>query len=567
MARIPSIACECCVPCVSQLTCYLARSTRLGNQFFTWTLTFLKSSTGSGLDEVFRKYDLDGSGTLSAMEFSYAAEDIGLGELAHEIFTELDNTNVGYASAQSVLKLIKSPYGISRNAKRLMTELAFYGDRPESQMDTSSWQLTGESKELIRAELLLLMRDGDPPGRVSQLFRAMTENYHDDVDAQVLYREDFDAAMARVGLPPPGNGWLVEAVFRQIDVKDSGCIRLPELRAWINGCEMRKALARRLTFRSRPGGSALQLGELEWSPAVLREQMQLMLIANNLGPIDLCRAYDTAGDDTFSKRNILGMCKILIDDMELWDQAVRDVVVETYEILMVSAAKAYSLLMQADDFDASRDKQRNDEKAKARAVATKIKNAKGIPSSELIKFLQGGWAELKQASVGEGMPVRRKPPPPVARPPPMIGDPRWPNRVWPGRRTSTAYARRQLYRPPPDLKGTIAPPPETPMMPPGRHTGSSNRHRHFISTREAHAVWKEAVLHRSRSAPRLVTHYVQAGGAARMANGEPRIAYGGISGVNVATYRRPPVALPLKEMMRGASATGIRVGMQREIVQ
>lgn len=510
------------------------------------------SASGSGLDEAFGKYDNDGSGMLTALEFCRACEDIGFGELANELFMEFDPENNGNISPATVLGMIKSSRGISRNAKRVITDLAFDGNRPDAKVDTSTWRLTGESKELLRAEMLKQMRDADPPARVEEVFRAMLGYGRDAAEATQMYREDFDAAMARIGLPP-GNAWLVDAVFKQIDVNDDGSIGVPELRSWINGVEMRKALAKSITLRSRPGGREMQLAELEWSPAVMREQIQLTLIANNLAPIDLLRAYATAGDDTFAKRNMLGMCKEFVDDMVLWDDChVRDVVVETYGILMESAKTAYSLLMATDDFDAARDKARNDEKKRARAQATadKIAANRGIPISELQKFLQSGWSDLKQEQLGSGIACRRKPPPPVARPPPMLGDPRWPNRVWPARGSSTAYAKGRLYRPPPDLKGKVPPPPIPPLAPPGRHTASSGRHRHFITTREALAVWEQTMLYRSHSAPRLVHHYVQPGGKMQLANGSRRVAFGGASSTYVVSHQRAALVTSLRESMR-----------------
>ena len=136
------------------------------------------------------------------------------------------------------------------------------------------------------------------------------------------------------------------------------------------------------------------------------------VIASDLSPLDLLRAWDSRKDGNFSKKDFLRMMKRIVDDMQLWDDCVRDVVVETFNLLVkhVSEAQRITILGSA------------------------------LPIDELQKFLQTGWAEHKQSLAGGGgaQPVRRKPPPPVAKPPPVYGDPRWPHRVWPARKGSTS---------------------------------------------------------------------------------------------------------------------------------
>jgi hypothetical protein len=68
-----------------------------------------------------------------------------------------------------IVKIIKSR-GISKNGMRLITELAFAADRHALDLDTSTWQLACTSPEELRHELLIKMRDSDPPVRVSELW-------------------------------------------------------------------------------------------------------------------------------------------------------------------------------------------------------------------------------------------------------------------------------------------------------------------------------------------------------------------------------------------------------------
>ena len=56
------------------------------DEFFIWTLNFMKSTKGSGIEEVFRRYDANKHGILNALQFARAAEDIGFGEVANTGF-------------------------------------------------------------------------------------------------------------------------------------------------------------------------------------------------------------------------------------------------------------------------------------------------------------------------------------------------------------------------------------------------------------------------------------------------------------------------------------------------
>ena len=83
------------------------------DEYFMWTLTFLKTSCGSGLEDVFRRYSSSADGSWSVLELAAAAEDIGFGSVADELFVELDSTNSGAIQHLEVLRHIQSG-GISR---------------------------------------------------------------------------------------------------------------------------------------------------------------------------------------------------------------------------------------------------------------------------------------------------------------------------------------------------------------------------------------------------------------------------------------------------------------------
>jgi len=142
------------------------------DEFYVWTLSFLKTSKGSGLDDVFLRYDKRRIGALNAIEFARAAEDVGFGEYANDLFLEFDPDNNGSVHHEDVIEIIRAQ-GVSRTAMRMLTEIAFDANRHVVAVDTSHWRLRSESTEAVRADLLHLMIDSDPPVRVSELFAAM----------------------------------------------------------------------------------------------------------------------------------------------------------------------------------------------------------------------------------------------------------------------------------------------------------------------------------------------------------------------------------------------------------
>ena len=70
------------------------------DEFFVWTLGFVEQQTGTGLESFFRRYDSTKEGTLDAREFAMAAEDLGFGSAAHELFIELDPDESGGVTNQ-----------------------------------------------------------------------------------------------------------------------------------------------------------------------------------------------------------------------------------------------------------------------------------------------------------------------------------------------------------------------------------------------------------------------------------------------------------------------------------
>ena len=60
------------------------------DEYFLWTLSIAAEKNSTGLEDIFKKYDKSGEGTLDAIEFARACEDMGFGAWGHDLFLELD---------------------------------------------------------------------------------------------------------------------------------------------------------------------------------------------------------------------------------------------------------------------------------------------------------------------------------------------------------------------------------------------------------------------------------------------------------------------------------------------
>ena len=68
------------------------------DEHFAWALNAAALSSGAGVKKIFAKYDRDGSGELSEIEFCYAATELGLGDMAEPLFRALPGSENGYVN-------------------------------------------------------------------------------------------------------------------------------------------------------------------------------------------------------------------------------------------------------------------------------------------------------------------------------------------------------------------------------------------------------------------------------------------------------------------------------------
>jgi hypothetical protein len=319
--------------------------------FFIFTL-YLANDAGSGLEVLFRTYDLRGTGVLDSHEFALAVEDMGFGGISHDLFLALDQDGSGEVSYIELLHVLRSRSTDALNrAKRIFsmmateTGLSSGSSSPASgsrgspskatgvatDLKVDEWKLTAvDAGQLLQQVQRRLAQQG---WRASDLYRWMVTDRHDPAaNLGSLSRKAFVGSMLSAGFQ--GEEEVLHHVFDRIDEDRSNAVGLVELSAWINDRLGRKQTARSLRLRNR-GAGAIPLDNIEWTPEAIRMQIQLMLITADLAPLDLVRSWDSGERDcAFSLREFLSMMKALTDDNNLWDwHGLRDCAKETYTLV------------------------------------------------------------------------------------------------------------------------------------------------------------------------------------------------------------------------------------------
>ena len=341
------------------------------DEYFLWTLRVAGAQTGSSLEAIFRRYDKTGEGALDLSEFQQACDEMGFGMRAHDLFMSLDSDHSGMLHYGELLDELDSRTGhgrkmVNNDAKKFIAALAMHNSReltPEeiSRLDTSSWVISARDERGLRKSLgQLMMANGL---RVSDFHRMVSMHLArvDDGEADeecagkhLIPRHAFLDVMHGLGFGRWKTGkteaeeieesTLAYEIFDTIDQSRDGYIQISELYAWIDGAVSRRHAASNLTLMAgRPDGE-LGLDEIEWTTDELRRQVQLMLLWNQLSPLDLLAKYDVAGakkseggDGKFSFKEFLVMMKKLIQPGDefivVWDADIRPVVQQSFREL------------------------------------------------------------------------------------------------------------------------------------------------------------------------------------------------------------------------------------------
>ena len=282
------------------------------DEFFLWTFD-MASRQGCGLDAIFRKYDVSGEGSLDAMAFSFAVEDLGFApSFAHDLFVELDADASGRVSYSELAHTIQRRIGAGNvRSQRHAASLNFGGAHSWSQavqVDSQSgrcaapgmlpgltskgsalsWEglLTGPDEAALREQLQsLLQRTGLAE---VDLYALLTMPHVRGGASLPLTRPVLGRALVRLGYTGPAE--TLTAIFHAIDTNCSGVIGVAELRAWVGGHTDRKLQARHLHLFS-PRVSTAELAAMRWDARSLCRAVVAMLQRAELSPVDLMRAW------------------------------------------------------------------------------------------------------------------------------------------------------------------------------------------------------------------------------------------------------------------------------------
>ena len=260
------------------------------HEYFMWVLTVAVQGTGTGLEAVFRRYDRNNEGNLDAREFAMACEDMGesathqwsldlrtslrlggssltnagFGELAHDIFMELDGDESGSVSYSELMSLLRSrEHLVSQPCKKFLTELAFSGGRssepnprePERHDPPAedslthragsgmlstiapNWHVKAVDEDGLRRELNARLQEAG--AKTSDLYRFMTSRKGKTVS---LTLKEFTLALKAVGWS--GSAEALADVFLAMDGDRSGVIGVGELNEWLHGRLSRRQRAK-----------------------------------------------------------------------------------------------------------------------------------------------------------------------------------------------------------------------------------------------------------------------------------------------------------------------------------
>jgi Ca2+-binding EF-hand superfamily protein len=137
------------------------------NEFFKWSLSSRKVDGATTLESIFRKYDVDNSGTIGKDEFKRMAFDLGFGHMAHEAFAVLDKDRSGSITYREVLDALhfETPFNLEVK-KFLFGAIWAWGAEDKSvkglgtkpgKVSTRGWRIKGSEVDEVLDELRALL--------------------------------------------------------------------------------------------------------------------------------------------------------------------------------------------------------------------------------------------------------------------------------------------------------------------------------------------------------------------------------------------------------------------------
>jgi len=332
------------------------------DEFFTWVLANQSEMVAEGFHQVFRQYDASGDGTLSVEEFAHAVEDLGYAsEMAHTLFIEMDADGSGCLSYTDIVDRLRAcSTVINQDTRKMITSLAFGHSKerrarnqrnasgtavhdgehaPQAGLDTTGWSLKCTDVTSLRAELMTLLRQQS--ASTTDLYHAMTS--HQIARGEpggIITKDQFCQALQSMGCACSIDD--LQAMFAAVDGDTSGFVGITEFFRWMkHGVRASDSLPARakMTLQHQRNKKKIPLDEIEWTPAKLCDELQDMLLRQGLTPLDLIRARADAIGASFTKKSFLKLIKTVVNDNELWSEALRFTAIESFEQMASSEGK------------------------------------------------------------------------------------------------------------------------------------------------------------------------------------------------------------------------------------
>ena len=306
------------------------------NEFFLWSLgTSAEKFGATSITNALKKFDRspDKSGLFDMLSFERLCIELGFGaHQAQSIFRSLDIAGTGTVTIDEIVMLLgkdQSTIPAKHEAKQFITSLVWSwdesstsnSDRRALERQAASWRITGNDATTIRKQLQEhLQKSGAMVADLVKLF-------DDDNTGEMLIDDmEFHKAMkTRFGFR--GMPWVLDEVFKSIDLDGSGEIGFDELFEFVRGrrhsLDRRTREVRCLALQTAKG---YDLTDLDWDADQLRLQIKTALERRKLSTTDLIRAWDRSGDQRISKIEFLNSIGELFSSSPAHQQLFRDTV-------------------------------------------------------------------------------------------------------------------------------------------------------------------------------------------------------------------------------------------------
>ena len=209
-------------------------------EFFMSTLSLSSKMTGSGLEAVFKKYDKTKDTALDILEFRCMCDDMGFGDIADSLASELPRDENGNLQTQALMDTIMRStsetamgMGMSELMKSFVVALSVEANNPistgsgEKKIDTTCFSFTGHEPEIARFNLTAMLLKHNVS--LATILRQSDQNDDNTISIQ----EFVHAFETTLGFRGPK--FVAYEIFDQIDADQSGSIAMDEVSAWLRG--------------------------------------------------------------------------------------------------------------------------------------------------------------------------------------------------------------------------------------------------------------------------------------------------------------------------------------------